>query len=67
MASFQLSRLSLRHMGIPVSLPHNSSLICDCIPRSLLPEWGTGHSCIGWRTEKPTDTNANTNANTSTS
>jgi len=35
MASFQLSHPSLQHMGIPVSLPHNSSLICDCIPRSL--------------------------------
>lgn len=55
MVSFQLSHLSLRHMGILVSFPHNSSLICDCIPRSLLPEWGTGHSYIGWRTEKPTD------------
>lgn len=41
------------------ALPHNSSLICDCIPRSLLPEWGTGHSCIGWRTEKPADTDVN--------
>lgn len=55
MVSFQLSHHSLRHMGILVSFPHNSSLICDCIPRSLLPEWGTGHSYIGWRTEKPTD------------
>lgn len=61
MASFQLSHLSLRHRGSPVSLPHNSSLICDCSipPRSLLPEWGTSHSCIGWRTEKPTDTDVN--------
>lgn len=59
-ASFQLFHLSLRHRGIPVSLPHNSSLICDCsIPQEPPPRVGYSHSCIGWRAEKPTDTDVN--------
>lgn len=66
MASFQLSSLSYMHVGISASLSHNFSLICDHIPRSILPEWGyvevqsTGHSCIGSETERPRDTNVNT-------
>lgn len=74
MASFQLSHLSLRHRGSPVSLPHNSSLICDCSIPPPEPTPRVGYKSLLHRLEdreahrhRCEHTDANTKANTGTS